>query len=96
MYATVRLLSGDATPQPLLESMMASEPTRFLLIDAGDNSMEVSFNQLFATTLGDRASLWIVPEAAHTGTFHLYPEEYEQRGGDFFKSELVGKQSGPN
>lgn len=92
MYATVRLLSGDAPPRPLLESMLASESTRFLLIAAGQNALETAFNQLFATTLGDRASLWVVPEAAHMGAFQLRPDEYEQRLISFFQKALIESQ----
>ena len=43
MYATVRALTGEAPPKPMLESMLESKSTRFLLIAAGGNSLEMSF-----------------------------------------------------
>ncbi len=89
MYATVRLLTGEQPPSPLFDSMVQSKSTRFLLIAAGQNKLETEFNQLFAKTLGSRASLWIVPGATHTGAFSLNPATYEQRVTEFFQAELL-------
>ncbi len=93
MYATVGLLTGEASPRPLLDSMLASPETHFLLIAAGNNRLETSFNQLFATALGSRALLWIAPHADHTGALSLYPDEYEQQVIDFLQTELIGLQN---
>jgi hypothetical protein len=92
MYAAIRLFSGEIPPKPLLDSMVESGSTRFYLIAAGNDDLEVSFNQLFAMTLGDRASLWIAPDVEHTGAFRLYPQEYELRLIEFFQSELAGNR----
>jgi pimeloyl-ACP methyl ester carboxylesterase len=89
MYATVQLLSGDTPPTPLLDSMLASQQVPYLLIVAGENELEVAFNQLFADALGSRAQLWIVPGATHTGGFALSPEEYEDRVLSFFDRMLL-------
>jgi uncharacterized protein len=86
MYAALQRLTGEQPPLPLLESMRSAENTRFLLIAAGNNELETSFNQLFATTLGSQASLWVVPGVDHTNAFALYPEAYAQRVLDFFQS----------
>ncbi|RPJ38888.1 MAG: alpha/beta fold hydrolase [Chloroflexi bacterium] len=88
MYATVQLLSGDPQPKPLLESMHASG-AQILLIAGGSNALEVSFNQMFKDTLGNRVDLWIAPEAGHTQAYALYPEEYEQRLTKFFDQTLL-------
>lgn len=88
MYATVRLLSGERPPQPLLDSMIEAEATRFLFIAAGGNQMETEFNQMFAATLGERAALWIAPETAHTQALSLFPEEYAQRLIEFYDAAL--------
>lgn len=89
MFAAVQLFTFTQPPLPLLESMQSAQSTRFLFIAAGENALEISFNQLFADTLGSRASLWVAPGAQHTGAFALYPQEYEQRVIDFFQSALL-------
>jgi pimeloyl-ACP methyl ester carboxylesterase len=88
MYAAVQLLSGDQPPAPLLESMIAAPDTQFLLVVGGAEPQEVAYNQLFAGRVGERASLWVVPDAAHTGGFSLSPGEYEQRVIGFFETAL--------
>lgn len=94
MYLTVQILSGEQPPQPtLLESMLNSENTRFFLIAGGAKELEVSFNQMFKEQLGERAELWIAPEAAHVGALALYPQEYEQRLVEFFNSYLLAGAS---
>jgi uncharacterized protein len=90
MYATVQILSGEQPPAPLLDSMMEAKDTSFLLIAGGANALEVEFNQLFASTVGERARLWIAPGAPHTGAFDRYGSEYEQRVIAFFDETLPG------
>jgi hypothetical protein len=89
MFAAVQLLSGESPPKPLLNAMLASQSTRFLLIAVGRNELETSFNQLFAGALGSRANVWIAPETGHTGAFSRYPQEYEQRVIEFFDAALL-------
>ena len=91
MFLTVQALSGEQPPEPLLDSMLASPSRRFLLIAAGTNEQEIAFNQLFAQSVGERAALWIAPQAAHTGAFSRYPDEYEGRVIGFFDQILLGQ-----
>jgi uncharacterized protein len=86
MYASVQLFGGQRPPEPLLEAMLASGSTRFLLVAGGGDRTEVAFNELFANQLGERASLWVVPGAGHTAAYRLYPQEYEQNVIDFFQA----------
>lgn len=89
-HATVRLLSGTHPPQPpLLQSMRESGATRFLLIAGGSDRQEVAYNELFAHELGARATLWVAPDAPHTGAFERYPDEYAERLLAFFAGALV-------
>jgi len=44
---------------------------------------------MFAATLGERATLWVVPDAGHTRAFSRYPDEYEQRAIAFFDAALL-------
>jgi pimeloyl-ACP methyl ester carboxylesterase len=88
MYAAVQLLSGQQPPLPLLDSMTQAGSTEFLLIAAGEDEMEVKFNELFADTFAGRAQLWIALGADHTGAFGLYSDVYEQRVIAFFNNWL--------
>jgi fermentation-respiration switch protein FrsA (DUF1100 family) len=56
---------------------------------AGENELGTSFNQLFARTLGERATLWVVPGVPHTGAYSRYPEEYERRVLAFLDEHLL-------
>ncbi len=88
MYAAVQLLSGQEPPLPLLDSMSQAGSIEYLLIAAGEDEMEVKFNELFAATLASRAQLWVALGAEHTGAFGLYPDVYEQRRIAFFNDRL--------
>lgn len=89
MYTAVQLLSGEAPPKPLLDSMIEIEATQFLLIAAGQDALETAFNKMFADTLGSRASLWVAAETDHTGAFSTYLQEYGQRVIKFFDDALL-------
>ncbi len=87
---SVRILSGDAPPKPLLDSMLEADTTRFLYIAAGDVATEVEFNERFLDQVGaERAALWVVPDVGHTGGFGKYREEYEARVIEFFEANLL-------
>lgn len=90
MYAAVQVFSGEKPPSPLLDSMIEARSTVFFLVAAGDNDLEVAFNQRFVEVVGERAALWIAPGAPHTGAYRLYPAEYEQRVINFFNQSLLG------
>jgi hypothetical protein len=90
MYLSVQLFSGDRPPTPtILDSITAAEATRLLLIAAGNNSAEVAYNQMFASAVGERATLWVVPGVGHTQAFASVPEAYEQQVMDFFQATLL-------
>jgi pimeloyl-ACP methyl ester carboxylesterase len=90
MFATVQVLSGDQPPKPLLDSMVEAQSARFLLIAGGANALEVAFNELFAITVGEQASLWVAPRAPHTGAFDLYGDRYERLVIAFLDETLLG------
>lgn len=89
MFSTVQILSGEKPPKPLLESMVETETTQFLLIAGGAETQEVDFNQLFVEAVGESANLWIAPNASHVGAFSLYPDEYERRILEFLDKNLL-------
>jgi len=65
--------------------MSQAGSTEYLLIAAGEDEMEVKFNELFAAALAGQAQLWVALGAGHTGAFGLYPDVYEQRVIDFLE-----------
>jgi len=89
MYAAVRLMSGERPPTPLLGEMVRAEAADFLLIAAGNNELEVAFNERFSRTLGKRASVWVAPDVSHLGAYSRYPDEYERRVLGFLDRTMV-------
>jgi hypothetical protein len=92
MFFAVRLFSGERPPDPtILDSIIAAQSTRLLLIAGGDVAAEVDYNELFAEKVGERATLWVAPDVGHTRAFGRYPDEYEQRVVAFFESALLSR-----
>lgn len=89
MYLAVRLFSGDKPPLPIRDSLLAAPNTHFLLIAGGNEHTEVDYNEMFADTVGERATLWVAPKAGHVGAFGRHREEYEQRVISFFEESLL-------
>jgi len=89
LYGVVQVASGTAPPDPLLDSMAAAESTRYLLIAGGSVSREVAFNEIFARAAGERAQLWVAPDAGHTGAFGRHTGKYEERVIAFFDAALA-------
>ncbi len=95
MFLTVQILSGEKPPSPLIDSISEAQSTHFLFIAGGAEDQEVKFNQLFADTVGERAELWVAPNAWHVGAFSLYPDDYEQRVIGFFDRTLLSVSAAP-
>ncbi|MCC6614062.1 MAG: alpha/beta fold hydrolase [Anaerolineae bacterium] len=88
-YTVVGMITGDAPPTPILDSIEAATSTHFLLIAAADVADEVEFNRVFADAAPGRAEVWIVPDGGHIGGFTHYADEYERRVVDFFSATLL-------
>jgi fermentation-respiration switch protein FrsA (DUF1100 family) len=89
MFKWVRVFSGDSPPTSILDSIRAADSTQFLLIAGGSEETEVKYNELFAETIGDRATVWVAPGVGHTKAYGRYPDEYTQRVIDFFTATLL-------
>jgi len=89
LFFSVNLFSGDDPPTPILDSITAAEATAFLFIAAGTKGREIDYNELFLKAVGDRGSLWVVPDAGHTQGFRRAPDQYEQHVIGFFAQTLV-------
>lgn len=90
MYFSTGLFTGQQPPETsILNSVKAAQDTQLMLIAAGTVEDEASYGQMYAEAAGERAQLWVVPEAGHTQAFALYPDEYAQRVTDFFGAVLL-------
>jgi len=87
------LISGDQPPTPILDSIKAADDAHFLLIAAENETHEAPYNEVFAEAAGERAEVWIVPDAGHTQGLRRAGAEYEQRVIGFFESALLGAPS---
>jgi pimeloyl-ACP methyl ester carboxylesterase len=92
MTFSVGLFSGDEPPAPLLDSIIAAESTQFYFIAGSKNGEEVDFNEYFAEKVGERGTLWVVPDAGHTEGLSRHPSEYEGRVLEFFTATLLDNQ----
>jgi uncharacterized protein len=91
--ATMRLISGEETPPPLMDMVRQIAPRRVLLIGS-HVAEELDLMARYKEIGGESFDIWFIPEAKHIGGFDLYPEEYEQRVIAFFNETLL--QSGPS
>ena len=85
------LISGDQPPTPILDSIQAAGDARFLLIAAENEAHEAPYNEVFAEAVGERAEVWVVPDAGHTQGLRRAGAEYEQRVIGFFEAALLGE-----
>jgi uncharacterized protein len=86
MFATIRVLSGDAAGPPL-QDLVARVRSPTLLISTGV-AEERDFNVLYDEAAHGRVEHWNLPHAHHTNAIHEYPRQYERRVVAFFDKEL--------
>jgi pimeloyl-ACP methyl ester carboxylesterase len=89
---TMRLISGEETPPPLMQLVPQIAPRNVLLIGANVPE-ELDLMARYKDLGGDSFDIWFIPEAKHVGGFDLHPEEYEQRVIAFFDETLLGPNS---
>lgn len=90
-YAAIGLLTGDAPPVPIIDSITGAPDVRLLLIAAGTEPDEAEYAARFAAEAGDRAQVWVVPDVGHTGALAGRPAEYSQRVTNFFRNGLIAR-----
>jgi uncharacterized protein len=88
MRAT-ELLSGEREPAPL-KSVVARVHVPVLLIASGRRG-ERTIDEAYRKRIGARATLWSVPEAAHTQALRTHPRAYAERVTAFLSTTL-GRQ----
>jgi len=89
--ATMRAISGEDTPPPLMKMVPRIAPRDVLLIGS-QVADELDLMSRYKELGGESFDIWFIPEAKHIGGFNLHPEEYEQRVIAFFDGALL--QSG--
>ena len=87
---TMRLISHEPTPPPLLDMVRQIGPRPVFLL-AGNLSEETDLMGLYLEEGGPSFEMWTIPEAAHNQGYELHPEEYEQRVVAFFHRALLGQ-----
>lgn len=88
-YWSVEVFSGDEPPLPIEESLRGADSTAFLFIAAGLDDVEIAYNTHFAAIVGERGTLWVVPDVGHIGAFGNNPEGYTARIVEFFQMNLL-------
>jgi uncharacterized protein len=83
---TADVLADASPPMPLVEAMRAIGRRPVLLISTGTGA-EREANQVFAE-VSAHASLWELPDAAHTAGLRSEPAEYERRVTAFLDRSL--------
>jgi dienelactone hydrolase len=85
----VEIFSGDSEPQPLA-SIVRRIRVPVLLI-ASNAKNERTTDETFRSRIGSRATLWYVPDAAHTEAIARHPALYRERVTSFLDSALPGR-----
>jgi pimeloyl-ACP methyl ester carboxylesterase len=92
--ATMRAISGEDTPPPLMRLVPRIAPRDVLLIGS-QLPDELDLMSRYKELGGESFDIWFIPEAKHIGGFDLHPEEYEQRVIAFFDGALLQSGSEP-
>jgi fermentation-respiration switch protein FrsA (DUF1100 family) len=74
----IRATSGTR-PAPPLEEVVGRIAPRPVLLVASGHGAEVNANHIYRNAIGNRARLWVIPEASHTGGLKSRPAQYERR-----------------
>jgi uncharacterized protein len=90
---TATAVLADDVPPPSLTDLVARSAPRPIFLIAGGRGQanEKSLNPLFYAAAGTPKTLWVIPEAAHTGGLEARPREYERRVIRFFDDALSVK-----
>jgi len=85
------MLSGDAPPPSLSELTPKIAPRPIFLVYAGRGGGGEELQPHYFEAAREPKTLWLIPEATHTGGLDARPDEYEQRVIGFFDSALLRK-----
>jgi hypothetical protein len=91
MFKALEIIQGRSGPDASLADQIARSRAPHLLIAAG--KIEKTWGELYDRAGGDRAELWYLPDATHTGALRQYPRAYEQRVAEFFDNHLSARDT---
>ncbi len=86
---TIELVSGETEPAPL-KSIVARIQIPVLLI-ASNAANEHAIDSAYRALIGPTATLWYVPDAAHTNAFGEHPQAYTTRVLTFLRSAIPSR-----
>jgi uncharacterized protein len=87
--AAVAVMSGTAPPPSLTDLVPRIAPRSTLLIYAGRGAGGEELQPHYYEALRQPKTMWMIPEAGHTGGLSARPNEYERRVVGFFERTLV-------
>jgi hypothetical protein len=91
MFATLRVVSGDA-PGPPLEEMVKRVASPTLLISAGTD-IEREFNVHYDRAARGRVEHWNLPDAVHTHAIQSHRDAYERRVIGFLEAAFARRRA---
>lgn len=92
-YTVTDLLTAAPKPAPLAESAHLASPRPILMVAAGNMEDEANAARRVQATAVGNVSLWIVPDADHTGGLAASPEQWEQTVIGFLDSAVDNQES---
>jgi len=86
--AAVAVMSGTAPPPSLTDLLPQIAPRSTFLIYAGRGAGGEELQPHYFEALRQPKTIWMIPEAGHTGGLSARPNEYERRVVGFFERTL--------
>lgn len=93
-YRFLELFSGmDAAPA-LREQVRRIAPRPILFIAGADSMWEPELARKYASSAGDSAEVWVIPDTGHIAGVHNVPDEYAARVVSFLDAALIDEIEG--
>jgi dienelactone hydrolase len=87
--AGTALFSDSLPPAHLIDLMPRIAPRPVLLVYTTHGVDTEDLNPRYFRAAGEPKSIWVIPEASHTGGIDARPREYERRVVGFFQRALL-------
>jgi hypothetical protein len=87
-YSLADALTDAAKPAPLAVSLSSADPRPVLLIPAGQVPDEINVAEHLQRSSPGNVTIWVVPDAPHTGGLAVSPSEWEDTVISFLTEAL--------